>query len=60
MECFNCGNCKLNESTYYCIAKGEIVINSNYKPQEKVRSGWKKGNKDYEIHRRKSKKEVEV
>lgn len=60
MECFNCGNCKENQPTYYCIAKGEVVINENYVPADKERDGWKKGSKDYEIHRRKSRKEVEV
>lgn len=60
MECLKCGNCKENSSTYYCLARGEFVINENYQPTEKVRTGWKKGSKNYEIHRRKYKKEVEV
>lgn len=60
MECINCGNCKENQPTYFCLAKNEVVINENYVPEEKFRDGWKKGSKDYEIHRRKTRKEVEV
>ncbi|EOC99810.1 hypothetical protein [Caldisalinibacter kiritimatiensis] len=60
MNCLKCGNCKENTPTYYCLAKGEIVINENYKPDVKVRTGWKKGTKDYEMYRRKTKKEVEI
>ena len=61
MKCMNCGNCKdSSQQTYYCLAKGEFVINENYKPQEKLRLGWKKGTKSYENHRRQSRKEVEV
>jgi len=60
MECFNCGNCKENQPTYYCLARNEVVINENYIPEDKSRTGWKKGSKEYEIHRRKSRTEVEV
>ena len=60
MDCIKCGNCKENQPTYYCIAKGDFVINSKYEPIEKSRSGWKKGMQNYEVHRRKSRKEVEV
>lgn len=60
MECFNCGNCKENQPTYYCLAKNEVVINDKYVPSDKGRTGWKKGNKNYEIHRRRTKKEIEV
>lgn len=61
MVCFNCGNCKdSNQVTYYCLSKQEFIINNGYKPIEKSRTGWKKGNKSYEVHRRKYKKEVEA
>ena len=60
MDCFNCGNCKENQPTYYCLAKNEVVVNKDYKPRVKTRTGWKKGNKDYEVHRRQSRKEIEV
>ncbi len=60
MDCINCGNCKENQPTYYCVAKGDFVINNEYEPSEKLRSGWKKGMQNYEVHRRKTKKEVEV
>lgn len=60
MECYDCGNCKENNPTYYCIAKDKVIINENYKPEEKKRNGWKKGNKEYEIHRRNTRKEIEI
>ena len=60
MDCLNCGNCEENQPTYYCLAKNQVVINENYKPEEKSRAGWKKGSKNYESHRRQSRKEVEV
>ncbi|WP_313756321.1 hypothetical protein [Tissierella sp.] len=59
MDCLSCGNCKENQPTYYCLMKNEVVINENYRPGEKSRTGWKKGNTDYEKHRR-QRKEVEV
>lgn len=61
MSCMHCDNCKQNTATYFCLDKNEIVINENYvNIEEKSRSGWKKGDPDYEIHRRKTRKEVEV
>lgn len=61
MDCIECNNCKQNTPTYYCIAKDQIIINQNYiNNAEKSRSGWKKGDPNYEIHRRKVKKEIEV
>ncbi|KAB3535940.1 hypothetical protein F8154_05340 [Alkaliphilus pronyensis] len=60
MDCINCENCKLNAKTYFCLAKNDFVINTQASTLEKVRTGWKKGVKEYESHRRKSRKEVEV
>ena len=34
MDCLNCGNCKENQPTYYCLAKNEVLINKNYKPEK--------------------------
>ncbi|MCR2044993.1 hypothetical protein [Anaerosalibacter massiliensis] len=59
MACYNCGNCKENNPTYYCIARDEVIINENYIPEEKKRDGWKEGNKSYEFHRRNTRKEME-
>ncbi|MBU5427199.1 hypothetical protein KQI41_12310 [Tissierella pigra] len=59
MDCLNCGNCKENQPTYYCLMENQVVINENYKREEKCRTGWKKGSTDYEKHRR-NKKELEV
>jgi hypothetical protein len=61
MDCIQCENCKQNTSTYFCIAKNQIVINENYvQNAEKSRSGWKKGDPNYETHRRKTRKEIEI
>lgn len=63
MNCINCENCKLDTKTYFCIAKNDFVIKEESlvtSVTEKVRAGWKKGVKEYEIHRRKVRKEVEV
>ena len=60
MSCLSCGNCHENQSTYYCLDKDQVVINTNLQPMEKTRSGWKKGSTNYESHRRKIRKEVEV
>jgi len=60
MSCLSCGNCNENQSTYFCLDKDQVVINANLQPMEKTRSGWKKGSSNYESHRRKIRKEVEV
>jgi len=61
MNCaVNCENCKENLKSYYCVSKNDFVINANISTSEKIRSGWKKGIKEYEIHRRRSRKEVEI
>jgi hypothetical protein len=62
MECIKCENCKQNQPTYFCFARNEIVINSQYiAGDQRIRIGWKKGHPGYESHRRKLKKsEIEV
>lgn len=62
MECMNCGNCKSISVAYFCLKKNDFVLNEDTYSQviEKSRSGWKKGDPNYEIHRRKTRKEVEV
>lgn len=61
-NCISCQNCKLSQPTYYCVAKNDFVINDKVVSieVEKNRSGWKKGDPNYEIHRRKTRKEAEV
>lgn len=61
MTCLDCGNCKLGDVAYFCFDKNELVVNKEIGNQiiEKTRRGWKKGNPEYELHRRKSRKEVE-
>lgn len=62
MECLKCENCKTNSAAYFCPMKNDFVLNEEATSQaiEKSRTGWKKGQTDYEVHRRKSRKEVEV
>lgn len=61
MNCIQCENCKQNTPTYFCIAKNQIVINENYvQNTDKSKGKWKKGELEYEIHRRKTRKEIEV
>ncbi|AOY76866.1 hypothetical protein [Clostridium formicaceticum] len=60
MNCIHCENCKLSTKTYYCFAKNDFVIPTESTTIEKVRTGWKKGEKEYETHRRKTRKEVEI
>lgn len=62
MSCLDCGNCKQGDVTYFCFDKNELVVNERIEAQviEKSRGGWKKGDPEYEVHRRRSRKEVEV
>lgn len=62
MECINCGNCKSGNLAYFCLMKNDFVLDSNSAKAvvEKNRSGWKKGQPNYETHRRKTRKEAEV
>ena len=59
MDCIHCENCKLDEKSYYCFAKNDFVVSTQTTVVDKVRNGWKKGKKEYEIHRRKLRKELE-
>lgn len=62
MECFNCGNCKDKDVAYFCLMKNDFVVNEQVVSTaiEKSRNGWKKGDLGYEIHRRYSRKELEI
>jgi hypothetical protein len=62
MECLKCGNCNTTESAYYCLKTNDFVVNEKIASQtiEKSRSGWKKGDPGYEVHRRKTRKEIEA
>lgn len=61
MDCIQCQNCKMGHTTYFCSAKNEFVIDeSKQVVVEKVRSGWKKGEANYELQRRKNRSEIHV
>jgi len=58
MSCFECGNCKQDEQLYYCIAKNEFVIREKVITfEKKERNGWKKGDSQYESHRRRNRQD---
>ncbi|HHW70770.1 MAG TPA: hypothetical protein GX392_05485 [Clostridiales bacterium] len=58
MECIHCQNCKQGQSMYYCAARDEFVVDVQETiVVQKTRSGWKKGDRNYEAHRRKNRKE---
>jgi hypothetical protein len=61
MECLKCENCKTEDLTYFCLKVNDFVVNEEIQAQvvEKNRGGWKKGDPGYEVHRRKTRKEVE-
>ncbi|MFU0800912.1 MAG: 4Fe-4S ferredoxin-type domain-containing protein [Xylanivirga thermophila] len=60
MECIKCQNCKMGQATYFCAAKNDFVIDtSKLEVVQKTRGGWKKGDPNYELHRRKVRKEIE-
>lgn len=43
---------------YYCAARDEFVVDVQETiVVQKTRSGWKKGDRNYEAHRRKNRKE---
>lgn len=53
MDCIDCGNCKENEKTYYCVKEDAVIINENYVLEEvSSNTPWKKGTKEYEKHRK--------
>lgn len=62
MECLKCENCKSGAVTFFCLMKNDFVLSEKLQDQiiEKNRGGWKKGAPGYEVHRRKTRKEVEV
>ena len=51
-----------DDIAYFCPMKNDFVTNEKFKLTaiEKRRSGWKKGHPNYETHRRKTRKEIEV
>ncbi len=61
MRCLECGNCKQNEPVYYCTARNEFVESEEVgEVKLKDRSGWKKGDPEYEEHRRRLRQEKAI
>jgi hypothetical protein len=60
MDCYDCGNCRLSQPVYFCIAKNEFVaVQTQPRIRQKAKGNWKKGNPNYELHRRKVKQEID-
>lgn len=57
MFCLDCGNCRKGESLFYCTAKNEFVITETEVVKERADAKWRKGDPDYEQHRRQLRKE---
>lgn len=52
--CFQCDNCKTSSRTYFCPEKNDFMLKTDEVSEiNKGRSGWKKGNPNYEGMRRK-------
>lgn len=61
MECFKCKNCEMEDDTYFCPMKNDFVVKEMKSIViEKPKLKWKKGDPEYENHRRKSRKELEL
>jgi hypothetical protein len=53
-QCYNCGNCQQDSGLYYCTASNEFIIKEGVVVEkDRSNSGWKKGDPEYERHRRK-------
>lgn len=56
MACLQCGNCNGTDLLYYCTDRNDFVIREQSNApvsQPKENQRWKKGDPDYETHRRK-------
>ncbi|MGE5605184.1 MAG: hypothetical protein ACM3YE_05775 [Bacteroidota bacterium] len=57
MFCLDCGNCRKGESLFYCTAKNEFVVTETEVIKDRATAKWRKGDPDYENHRRQLRKE---
>ncbi len=52
MLCLDCGNCRNGEAVYYCTARNEFIVTETAVVREKGVNSWRKGDPEYEKHRR--------
>lgn len=57
MFCLDCGNCRKGESFFYCTAKNEFIVTETEIIKDRAATKWRKGDPDYEQHRRQLRKE---
>jgi len=50
--CLECGNCRQNDSLFYCTAKNEFVVVEEAIVKERTQANWRKGTEGYEHQRR--------
>jgi len=57
MTCLKCGNCKGKKKVFYCPARNEFQIREEVVIRERENTRWKKGDPQYEHHRRRLRKD---
>ena len=57
MLCLDCGNCRKDEPMFYCTARNEFIVTETAVVRERAGSSWRKGDPDYEQHRRQLRKD---
>lgn len=57
MFCLDCGNCRKGEALFYCTAKNEFVVTETEVIKDRAVAKWRKGDPNYENHRRQLRKE---
>lgn len=62
MFCLECGNCRKGETLFYCTGKNDFVLAETAVVRERGtqdRAGerWRKGDPNYESHRRQLRKD---
>lgn len=66
MFCLECGNCRRGETLFYCTGKNEFVVQETAVVRERssregdgepMHARWRKGDPNYEWHRRQLRKD---
>ena len=62
LMCLECGNCRQNNSLFYCTEKNDFVVAAETEEtivKERTQTNWRKGTQEYE-HQRRLRKEKSV